>query len=113
MDVARLTLHQTDTVTGKEEMLYALFYEVYRGYTLYSTEQGRCCIHGREGCLRIKGYYACFPDVEQAKNLIKHFQADGRTAQEGMDRYVPENAYACLNKQKQHVRIFDARAISA
>ena len=101
MEVARLTLHQSDVVTGKEEMLYNLFYEMYRGYTIYSTEQGRCSIHGRDGCLRIEGYYACFPDVEQAKNLIKHFQADGRSSQEGMNRFVSQDAYVCLNSKRQ------------
>ena len=94
----RLTLHTFDPITGCEDMLYTLFYEVYRGYTIYSTEQGRCCLHGRDGCLRIQGKYACFPDIEQAKNLIKHFQADGRTAQERMERYVPEDEYVCLNR---------------
>jgi len=114
MEVAHLTLHQTDVVTGKEEMLYTLFYEMYRGYTIYSTEQGKCCIHGRDGCLRIEGHYVCFPDVEQAKNLIKHFQAHGRTAQEGMDRYVPEDAYSCLNRQpRRQGRTMYARTVSA
>jgi hypothetical protein len=95
-----LTLHDSDLVTGNEDALYTLFYEDYRGYTIYSTEQGRCSIHGKAGCLRIQGRYAAFPTVEQAKNLIKHFQADGRTAQESMDRYVPEDEYLCLNKPR-------------
>ncbi len=95
----RLTLHSSDPITGCEDVLYTLSYEVYRGYTIYSTEQGRCCLHGKEGCLRIRGKYVCFPDIEQAKTMIKHFQADGRTAHERMDRYVPEDEYYCLNKQ--------------
>ncbi|HEU5226556.1 MAG TPA: hypothetical protein VFU49_02010 [Ktedonobacteraceae bacterium] len=103
LEAARLTLHQYDPITGNEDVLYTLFYESYRGYTIYSTEQGRCCIHGRDGCLRIRGYYACFPDVEQAKNLIKHFQADGRTPQESMNRYVPEETYRCLNRKTVHL----------
>ena len=100
LEFARLTLHHTDPITGNEDTLYTLFYEDYRGYTIYSTEQGRCSIHGKAGCLRIQGRYAAFPTVEQAKNLIKHFQADGRTAQESMNRYVPEDEYLCLNKTR-------------
>ena len=98
--MARLTLHNMDPITGNEDALYTLFYEQYRGYTIYSTEQGPCCIHGNDGCLRIQGKYAVFPDVEQAKNLIKHFQADGRTAQESMNRYVPQEEYVCLNRKQ-------------
>ena len=37
---ARLTLHDADPITGNEETLSTLFYEEYRGYTIYSTEQG-------------------------------------------------------------------------
>src|SRR5215468_4897668 len=66
----RLTLHYTDPITGNEDTLSSLFYEYYRGYTIYSTEQERCCIHGKGGCLRIQGKYACFPDIEQAKLMI-------------------------------------------
>lgn len=114
VEVAHLSLHEIDLITGNEENLYTLFYEVYRGYTIYSTEQGNCCIHGKDGCLRIGGQYVCFPDVEQAKNLIKHFQADGRTSQEGMDRYVPEDAYSCLNRQpRRQGRTMYARTVSA
>src|SRR5260370_22961507 len=105
LEQARLTLHTHDPITGNADALYSLFYEFYRGYTIYSTERGTCCIHGREGCLRIRGKYACFPDIEQAKNLIKHFQSDGRTPQESMNRYVPEDEYFCLNRDRQgHVR---------
>lgn len=89
---------QGSYVSGR---MLASFYEFYRGYTIYGTEQGRCCIHGKEGCLRIQGKYACFPDTEQAKTLIKHFQADGRTSQESMNRYVPEDEYICLNGSRQ------------
>jgi hypothetical protein len=97
-------LHHTDPITGREDALYTLFYEEYRGYTIYSNERGRCSIHGKDGCLRIQGMYAAFPDVEQAKNLIKHFQADGRTAQESMNRFVPEHEYLCLNKPRNEQR---------
>lgn len=90
LEMVHLTLHDVDPITGHEETLYSLFYEFYRGYTIYSTEQGRCCIHGRHGgCLRIRGRYACFPDIEQAKNMIKHFRAEGWTAEEYMERDVP------------------------
>jgi hypothetical protein len=99
LEVVRLTLHHTDPITGKEDTLYTLFYEYYRGYTIYSNEHGRCSIHGKDGCLRIQGMYAAFPTVEQAKNMIKHFQADGRIAQESMNRFVSEDAYHCLNRK--------------
>src|SRR5712691_3647517 len=59
----RLTLHDTDPITGNENTLYTLFYEFYRGYTIYSTEQGRCCMHGKQGCIRLLGKFVCFPDV--------------------------------------------------
>lgn len=96
---ARLTLHESDPITGNEERLSTLFYEVYRGYTIYSTEQRRCCIHGkRGGCLRLEGKYACFPDVEEAKTMIKHFQTDGRMSWESMERDVAADAYVCLNR---------------
>jgi len=96
----RLSLHYIDLITGNEDALYSLFYEYYRGYTIYSTEQGRCCIHGKDGCFRIQGRYACFPDVEQAKQMIKYFQAEGHTSQESMNRSVPEDAYICLNGRR-------------
>jgi|SRR5579875_62278 hypothetical protein len=83
-------------ITGSEETIYTLFYEFYRGYTIYSIEDGQCCIHARDGCLQIEGKYACFLDIEQAKTLIKHFRADGPTPQESMNRYVPEHEYLCL-----------------
>ena len=104
LEVAHLTLHDTDPITGNEDTLSTLFYEHYRGYTIYSTEQGRCCIHGHDGCLRLQGQYVAFPDTEQARNLIKHFQADGRTPQESMHRYVPEQEYRCANGKKRDQR---------
>ncbi|MHB8595370.1 MAG: hypothetical protein ACYDER_01010 [Ktedonobacteraceae bacterium] len=51
--------------------------------------------------MRIQNKYACFPDVEQARTLIKHFQVAGRTRQESMNRYMPEDAYRCLNRSEQ------------
>lgn len=102
VEPVRLTLHEMDPVTGDEDTLYSLFYEHYRGYTIYSTTQGRCVLHGkRGGCLRLDGQYACFPDIEEAKKMIKSFQANGRTAWGSMERYVPEDAYLCLNRDRQ------------
>jgi len=94
---ARLTLHDSDPITGNEDTLYTLFYEYYRGYTIYSTEQGRCCIHGKQGCLRLWGKFVCFPDVEDAKTLIKRLRAEGYTSYESVERYLPEWEFVCLN----------------
>jgi hypothetical protein len=101
VEIPRLSLYRTDPITGNEDTLSSLFYEYYRGYTIYSTETGRCCIHGKDGCLRIQGRYVCFPDVEQAKLMIKYFQTEGRTSRESMNRFVPEDAYRCLNTQRR------------
>lgn len=101
---ASLTLHEDDLVTGEEENLYTLFYECYRGYTIYSTEQGTCCIHGHDGCLRLQGKYVCFPDIEQAKNMIKYFQSKGHTSRESMNRFVPRQVYVCLNGEQVEKR---------
>jgi hypothetical protein len=98
---ARLTLHDRDPITGNEDTLYTLFYEYYQGYTIYSTQEGHCCIHGKQGCLRLRGKFACFPDVEDAKTLIKRFRAEGYTASDPVERYVPEWEYVCLNWHEQ------------
>jgi hypothetical protein len=95
---ARLTLHETDPITGHEDTLYTLFYECYRGYTIYSTQEGSCCIHGKQGCLRLRGKFMCFPDVEEAKTLIKQFRAEGYTSYDPVERHVPEGEYMCLNR---------------
>ena len=97
----RLTLHDSDPITGNEDTLYTLFYECYRGYTIYSTEQGRCCIHGKHGCLRLRGKFVCFPDVEEAKTLIKRFRAKGYTSYDSVERYLPEWEFVCLNRHEQ------------
>ncbi len=103
LEIVSLNLHDTDPVTGDEDGLSALFYEYYRGYTIYSNEEGVCCIHGasREGCLRLWGKYVSFPDIEAAKNLIKYFRANGWTASMSMKRHVPEEVYSCLNGYEQ------------
>jgi hypothetical protein len=93
-----LTLHDSDPpITGNEDTLYTLSYECYRGYTIYRAERGRCCIHGKQGCLRLRGKFVCFPDIEDAKNLIKRFRADGYTSYDSVERYLPEWEYVCLN----------------
>jgi hypothetical protein len=98
---ARLTLHDRDPITDNEDTLYTLFYEDYRGYTIYSTQEGRCCIHGKQGCLRLRGKFVCFPAIEDAKTLIKRFRSEGYTASDPVERYVPESEYVCLNRHKQ------------
>jgi hypothetical protein len=95
---ARLTLHTTDPITGNEDTLYSLFYEYYRGYTIYSTPEGRCCIHGKHGCIKLRGKFACFPDIEDAKTLIKRFRAKGYTSSDSVERYLPEWEFVCLNR---------------
>ena len=97
MERARLTLHEADPITGNQETLSSLFYEYYRGYTIYSTPQGRCCIHGKGGCLRLRGKFVCFPDVEEAKTLIKRFRSEGYTSSDSVERYLPEWEFVCLN----------------
>src|SRR5258708_14052174 len=54
---ARLTLHEADPITGNGDTLYTLFYECYLGYTIYSTQEGRCCIHVKKGMLRLVGKF--------------------------------------------------------
>jgi hypothetical protein len=98
---ARLTLHEADPITGNEDTLYTLFYEYYRGYTIYSTEQGRCCIHGKQGCRRLWGKFVCFPAVEDAKTLIKRFRAEEYTSYDPVERYLPEWEFVCLNRHEQ------------
>ena len=98
---ARLTLHEADRITGNQDLLSSLFYEYYRGYTIYSTPEGRCCIHGKQGCLRLRGKFAGFPDVEEAKTLIKRFRAEGYTSSDPVERYLPEWEYVCLNRHEQ------------
>jgi len=86
----QLTLHDSDPITSNEDILSTLFYEFYRGYTIYSTVGGRCCIHGKQGCIKLRGKFVCFPDVEEAKTLIKRFRAEGYTSSDSVERYLPE-----------------------
>jgi hypothetical protein len=98
----RLSLHETDPITGDEKALYTLINDCYQGYTIYSTKQGRCCIHGagRQGCLRIQGKFASFPGVEDDKNMIKYFRANKYTSADSMERSIPEG--------DEHVHILNA-----
>jgi hypothetical protein len=100
LERARLSLHEHDPITGDEEYLSSLCYEVYRGYTIYSTEQGRCCLHGKQGCLRLRGQFVCFPDIEEAKTLIKRFRHEGYTASDRMERSLPAGAFVWLNRHE-------------
>lgn len=95
---ARLTLHERDPITGNEETLYSLSYESYRGYTIYSTLDGRCCIHGRGGCLKLQGLFVCLPDIEEAKTLIKRLRAEGYSCLDSVERYLPPSEFVWLNR---------------
>ncbi len=97
---ARLTLHDRDPLTAHEDTLYTLCYEFYRGYTIYSTLTGRCCIHGKQGCLRLRGKFVCFPDIEDARTFIQHLRREGYTASDSIERYLPEWAFVCLNQRE-------------
>jgi hypothetical protein len=103
LEIVHLSLHETDPVTGDEDGLSALFYEYYRGYTIYSNVAGICCIHGScgQGCLRLEGKYVSFPDIEEAKTLIKRFRAEEYTSYDSMERYLPAWEYVCLNRREQ------------
>ena len=92
-----LTLHTVDMITGNGDIIYSLFYEYYRGYTIYSTERGRCCIHGVDGCLRIQGKYVVFPHIGHAKNMIKYFLHYGYSSKDSMCRDIPADKYIRLN----------------
>ncbi len=106
LDIVHLSLHDTDPVTGDEDGLCALFYEYYRGYTIYSNEARVCCMHGagQQGCLRLWGKYVRFPDIEDAKNLIKYFRARGIRSWESMERSLPDG--------DEHVRILNVVELS-
>ncbi len=94
----RLSLHESDPITGSEDTLYSLSYEEYRGHTIYSTPEGRCCIHGRGGCLKLWGLFVCLPDIEEAKMLIKRLRAEGYSCLDSMERYLPAWEFVWLNR---------------
>ena len=101
---ARLTLHECDPITGNEDTLYSLSYESYRGYTIYSTLDGRCCIHGRGGCLKLWGLFVCLPDIEEAKTLIKRLRAEGYSCLDSVERYLPAGEFVWLNRWESQQR---------
>ena len=98
---ARLTLHDRDPITGNEDILSSLFYEFYRGYTIYSTQEGRCCIHGKHGCIKLRGKFVCFPDFEDAKTLIKQLRAEGYTSSDSVEWCLSEGEFMWLNRLEQ------------
>jgi hypothetical protein len=98
MERARLTLHYSDPITGNEDTLSTLFYE---DYTIYSTQEGRCCIHGKHGFLRLRRKFVRFPDIEEAKTLFKRFRREGYASYDSVERYLPEWEFVCLNWREQ------------
>jgi hypothetical protein len=84
-------------------MLFSLWYESFEGYSIYSSEQGMCALHGtgQRGCLRMAGKYVRFPDAEQAKRAVLYFQARRWKPHQIMDRGMAEGAYVCLNEQEE------------
>ncbi len=97
---ARLTLHDTDSITGNQDMLSSLFYEFYRGYTIYSTPRGRCCIHGQQGCLKLLEKFVCFYAIEDAKTFIQCLRREGYTSADRVERSLPPETYVWLNWRK-------------
>jgi hypothetical protein len=100
LERARLTLHEADPITDNEDLLSSLFYEFYRGYTIYSTARGRCCIHGQQGCLKLLGKFVCFYTIEDAMSFIGHLRREGYTSADGVERSLPPEAYVWLNWRK-------------
>ena len=100
LERARLTLHDADPITGNEDLLSSLFYEYYRGYTVYSTPSGRCCIHGKLGCLKLLGRFVCFYTIEDAKNFVQWLRREGYTSVDRVERSLPPEAFAWLNWRK-------------
>src|SRR5258708_7427499 len=47
------------------------------------------------------GKFACFPDIEEAKTLIKQFRAEGYTSYDSVERNLPAWEYVCLNRHEQ------------
>lgn len=100
--VIQIYTSDRDGVTGDEENLSALFYEEYRGYTIYSNARGICCIHGQQGCLRLQGQFVSFLKVEDAKDAINYFRARKWTAHQSMDRMVGEEPYLYIRPLDVH-----------
>lgn len=49
---------------------------------------------GKQGCLRLQGRCASFPDIEEAKMLIKRLRAEGYTSSDRVERSLPEGRIA-------------------
>jgi hypothetical protein len=96
-----LFLHETDVVAADEDALFSLLYECYEGYSIYWTQQGRCVLHGAQGCLRLCGKYVSFPNVEQARRAVLYFQQRGWKPHQIMERGMAERTYVCLNEQEK------------
>jgi hypothetical protein len=111
LERARLTLHEADPITDNEDLLSSLFYEFYRGYTIYSTPRGRCCIHGKLGCLKLLGKFVCFYTIEDAKSFIEHLHQEGYTSADRVERSLPPEAYVWLNWRKVERRPTLSRSI--
>jgi len=58
-------------------------------------------INGKHGCIKLRGKFVCFPDVENAKRLIKRFRAEGYTSYDSVERYLPEWEFVWLNRREQ------------
>jgi hypothetical protein len=85
MEHARFTLYDSDSITGNEDTLYTLFYDFYRGYTIYNIQEGRC-IHGKQGCLQLQGKFICFPDIkEEGQEGSVSFEVHNGTVLENQD----------------------------
>jgi hypothetical protein len=110
---ARLTLHENDPITGNQDLLSSLFYEVYRGYTIYSTSRGHCCIHGKLGCLKLLGKFVCFYTIEDAKTFIQWLRREGYTSADPVERSLPPEVYVWLNCWKRPQQIKSARPVQS
>ena len=92
---------QGTLVDGLGRKIYAQRYTGNATYTLYSTPRRRCCIHGTQGCLKLRGKFICFYEIEEAKLLIAHLRRAGYTASDRVERYLPPEAYVWLNCWKR------------
>jgi hypothetical protein len=50
---------------------------------------------------RRRGEFVCFPDIEDAKTLIKQIRREGYTASDSVEWYVPEGEFVCLNRRER------------
>jgi len=47
------------------------------------------------------GKFVCFPNIEEAKTLIKRFRTEGYTPYDSVERHLPEWEFVCLNRGEQ------------